>query len=137
MTTQQSAEQKTVEQVIRQIVDRWFDAENRRDLDGTMEFVSEDLVLQPPDHPPVEGRSAFRAFMAQLFESQVSVGGGTWKVEVSESSDMAYGIGPNWIVLRGPAGEVRGTGKWFIVWKKQGSEWKAVAMSYSGDAPVS
>jgi len=49
---------------------------------------------------------------------------------------MAYGIGPNRVVFRGPAGEVSETGKWFIVWKKKSGDWKAVSMSYSGDAPV-
>lgn len=131
-----SADRARAERAIRQIVDRWFDAENRRHVEDTLGFVSQEMALQPPEHPQVEGKAAFGQFLGKLFETQVSVGGGTWRVEVAASGDLAYGIGPNRFVARGPEGEVSGTGKWLVVWRREKGEWKAAAMSYSGDGPM-
>ncbi len=131
MTREQQAE----EQKIRQIVDRWFEAENRKDIEVTMAFMADDCALQLPGTPQIKGSKAIRGFFAMLFPSLVSTGGGTWKVDVSGSCDIAYGIGPNRVVTEGSSGRVESVGKWFIVWKKLDNQWKAVAASFSSDGP--
>ncbi len=50
------------EQQIRQSTQEWFDAENRKDLETIMQFVSEDIVLQVPGMPVIEGKEAMRTF---------------------------------------------------------------------------
>ena len=123
------------EQQIRQIVEDWFDAESRRDLDATMGFIAKDAVLQAPGLPQIQGEGAIRDFFVAFFGLPfASTGGETERVDVSESGDMAYGLGPNRVVTKGPDGrDVTEVGKWFIVWRKQRGSWKAVAASWSGD----
>ncbi len=131
-----STDLKADQEAIRNIVQRWFEAENRKDVEATMGFMSKDVVLQAPNMPQIEGEKAVRDFFAAFFGSLISVSGGTNRVVISESGDMAYGIGPNRIVMEGQNGRIEDEGKWFIAWMKLGGEWKAVAASFSSDEPA-
>lgn len=46
----------------------WIDAVSGTDLDAYAEVVCEDLVWWPPGQDPVEGRAAFRDWLAPFFE---------------------------------------------------------------------
>ena len=119
---------------LRDIVDRWFEAESHRDLDGTMQFIAKDAVFQPPNASQLEGEQAIRAFFTAFFPSLIAVRGDTHKIVVSASGDMAWGVGPNMMALQGANGRIEICGKWFIAWAKRDGEWKAVAASFSADS---
>ena len=131
MTTDIGAEERE----IRDTVERWFEAETRKDVEATMGFMAEDVVLQAPNMAQIDGRKAATDFFRTFFDVLVSVDGSAAKVEVSEAGDFAYGLGPNRTVIAGPDGSMEERGKWLIVWKKVDGEWKAVAASSTSDGP--
>ena len=132
MTTDIGAEERT----IRDMVQRWFEAETRKDVGATVGFMSEDVVLQAPNMAQIDGRKAATDFFRAFFDALVSIDGSAAKVEISEAGDFAYGLGPNRTVMAGPDGSMEDRGKWLIVWKKVDGEWKAVAGSFTSDGPV-
>lgn len=68
----------------------WMDAVNDTDLDAYAEMVSEDVVWLPPGQEALEGRDAFRRWLAPFFEQygyEFTIGdaairvAGRWAVE--------------------------------------------------------
>ncbi len=125
------------EEQIRQLNQQWYAAENRKDLDATMQFIAEDCVLHVPGIAPLEGHEAIRTFMAEFFQSLVSVGGGPTQIVVSSSGDLAYDWGTTQAIFEGPEGRVEDEQKYLIAWQKIDGEWKAVAGSFSSNLPMS
>lgn len=128
-------------QLLARHVQEWFEAENRKDVDGVMKFIAEDYILQPPNMPQIVGREAYRKFLVEFLQSfeirgVVSVSGVPTRIEVSAAGDLAYYIGTSRAVLKGPEGRAR-EGKYLLVWKKIDGEWKCVAESFSSDKPRS
>ena len=121
------------EQLIRQLTQDWYDAENRKDLDVIMEFVAEGVVVQVPGMPVIEGKDAMRDFMVPFLESLVSISGGPMTIVVSESGDIAYHFGTSIAVIEGPNGEFEDPEKYLFAWEKIDGEWKVVAGSFSSD----
>jgi ketosteroid isomerase-like protein len=120
-------------QAIREIVQKSFEAEQQKDIDGTISCYAENVVCQPPNMPQFEGLEAFRNFYTEFFKILVSIEGGSTKVVISESGDMAWDYGWNRGVYEG---SIEDEGKYLAVWKKINGEWKVVAISYSSDKPA-
>ena len=115
----------------------WFAAELGRDLDGIMPFVADNAVFQPPDAPTFVGTEAVRKFYRALFElPYTDIGGSSDSIVVASSGDLAYDIGRNYVVLKGPDGERRHEGKYLAVWQRIEKKWKVTAISWSLDAPM-
>ena len=121
------------EQQIRQSTQEWFDAENRKDLETIMQFVSEDIVLQVPGMPVIEGKEAMRTFMTTFLEALVSITGGPMTIDVSAGGDVAYHFGTSTAIINGPNGEFEDPEKYLFAWKKIDGKWKAVAAAFSSD----
>jgi ketosteroid isomerase-like protein len=115
----------------------WFAAEAARDIESIMPFVSDRAVFQPPDGPAIVGAEAVRNFYQSFFAlPYTDAGGSSDSIVVSSSGDLAYDIGRNFLVLKGPEGERRHDGKYLAVWQKSGGTWKLTALSWSLDAPM-
>jgi ketosteroid isomerase-like protein len=115
----------------------WFAAELRRDVEAIMPFVADAAVFQPPDTPAFVGSDAVRKFYRAFFELPFTdVGGSSDSIIVASSGDLAYDVGRNYVVLRGPEGQRRYEGKYLAVWRKTGTSWKVTAISWSLDAPM-
>lgn len=115
----------------------WFAAEVRRDVDSIMSFVADNAVFQPPDAPTFVGTDAVRKFYRSFFEMPYTdVGGKSDSIVVASSGDLAYDIGHNYVVFKGPDGERRHEGKYLAVWQKIAGKWKVTAISWSLDAPI-
>ena len=126
---------KAEEDAIRQLNQRWFEAEQRKDLEATMSFIAVDAVMQVPNMPQLEGWEAIRNFYIDFFQVLISVTGGPKRIVVSAAGDLAYDIGTTRAVLEGPDGRVEDDGKYLVVWRRLNGEWKGVAFSFSSDKP--
>jgi len=123
-------------QAIRELIQEWFEAENRKDLEATVRACADDIIAQLPNMPQAEGREAMRNFYTEFFKMLVSIEGGSTKVVVSAAGDMAYDFGWGQMVLEGPEGRIEDKTKYLAVWKKINGEWKCVAISSSSDKPA-
>ena len=57
-----AAPEPAAREAIEAAVTRYVAASNRGDADALMELYTEDAVLLPPDHEPIEGREAIGKF---------------------------------------------------------------------------
>ena len=125
--TQVKAEIQTLENA-------WAAALNARDLDALMAMYTDDAVSMTNNAPMLAGKDAIRK--SQELEFAGMPEGLTYSFEVLD----VYGDG-NTVTETGTStyknadGKVVGTGKYMVVWKKQGDQYLCVREIYNGDAP--
>ena len=122
---------------IRQLTAEWFAAENRKDMAATLKAAAQDIVVQPADGPEIRGLPALQQWYEGFYKLPIdTVLGGSLDLAVAASGDLAYDVGWNKVVLKDPSqGTVADSGKYLFVWRKTAGEWKAVAGSFSSNAP--
>jgi ketosteroid isomerase-like protein len=110
-------------------------ANNRDAAALTSAFYADDAVLLPPNSPIVRGAAAIQAFW-QAFLDQGVTDAVIETVDLSESGDLAYGIGSYSYAV--PSAGVTDTGKFLIVLGRQADgAWKAIADQFNSDRPAS
>ncbi|NIM47731.1 MAG: SgcJ/EcaC family oxidoreductase [Gemmatimonadales bacterium] len=122
---------------VRQRYAHWLAAENRRDLETSVSFLTDDAVIQVEGAPAMTGRDAAREVWSSFFQIPYTAIEDVElrTVVVAASGDLAYDIG-NWrIVVPSDAGTREETGKSTIVWQKRDGEWMAVVITFTRDAP--
>lgn len=70
----------------------YIQAENAGDVEGILETFSDDVVIVPPEAPPVRGKDASRAFLGE-FLSAFDVELELTSEEIVVDSDLAYDWG--------------------------------------------
>ena len=125
------------EQAIRGQVDRWLQLVKAKDAAGIAELYAEDGAVMPPNSPIGKGRAAIQQTWASMMRTPGF--GLTFSPEqiiVSSSGDMALDRGTYNLTVS-PGGTTQtDTGKYVVVWRKIGSEWKAAADIFNSDLPT-
>jgi len=84
---------------------RWLAAAHAHDLEGTLAFWSDDVLLIRPGAPPLVGKQAVRAYVRDAFAlPDFAISWVTQQLRVSASGDLAYGTGTDEIRLTTPDG---------------------------------
>ena len=126
------------EQAIRGHVDRWLQLVKAKDAAGIAALYAEDGAVMPPNAPIGKGRAAIQQTWASMmrtpgFDLTIT----PEQIVVSSSGDMALDRG-RYSLTVAPAGTAQtDTGKYVVVWRKIGSEWKAAADIFNSDLPAS
>lgn len=124
------AEVKTIER----LREDWLEAENRKDVEATMEFMHDDIILHVANIPQFLGKDALKGPFSDYIKNRlISTDSISSRIEVSSSGDMAYDIGTSLARVKGQEGPVEVRQKYLIVWKMIDGEWKCVASSWSED----
>ncbi len=117
-------------QKIRKRTQEWLKAESKRDLDSALTFIAEDGVYLANDWPTLRGHAEISTFLNAAFEMPMGkISGGTEKIEISASGDMAYEFGRTEVPFSFAAGDTTFKTHYIVVWKKINGQWKAVATS--------
>lgn len=98
-------------------------------LDGFLAHFAEGASIYPPNSPPIVGKRGIRDYYAKVFAKP-----GfrlTWSPSgagVADSVDLGYTVGEFEVAARDEDGsQIRRTGKYCMVWKKQGDgSWKVI-----------
>jgi ketosteroid isomerase-like protein len=94
-----------------------------------------DATLMPPNEPAVNGRSNIQAW----FQKQIDGGAGMLKLQPKESrisGDVAYEAGTYSISIKPKTGQpISDTGKYIVVMKKDGADWKIAHDIFNSDLP--
>ena len=126
------------EQAIRGHVDRWLDLVKAKDAVGIAELYAEDGAVMPPNAPIGKGRAAIQQTWAAMMQTPGF--GLTFVPEqilLSSSGDMALDRGTYRLAIA-PDGKTQSdTGKYVVVWRKIGGEWKVAADIFNSDLPAS
>ena len=117
------------EQAIRATIDRWLQLVRNKDAAGIAQLYTEDGALLPPNAAKVEGREAIQqAWGSMMAAPAFELTFAPDTIVVSSSGDMAMDRGTY------RAGE--DVGKYVVVWRKVGGEWKAAADIFNSDRPA-
>ncbi|MEO5611678.1 MAG: SgcJ/EcaC family oxidoreductase [Sphingomicrobium sp.] len=126
------------EQAIRGHVDRWLQLVKAKDAAAIAELYAEDGAVMPPDAPIGKGRAAIQQTWASMMRTPGF--GLTFVPEqiiVSSSGDMALDRGTYRLTIAPDGTTQTDTGKYVVVWRKIGREWKAAADIFNSDRQVS
>ena len=127
------------ENTLRNLDADWSKAAGAKDIDQTVSYYSDDVLVMPSNSPVLRGKAAARAMWQAMF-SMPGFGGG-WKatkVEVAHSGDLGYVTGTYEINETDASGKLKtDKGKYLAVWKKQADgSWKCVADMFNTDLPA-
>lgn len=126
------------EQAIRGQVDRWLQLVKAKDAAGIAELYTNDGAVMPPNAPIGKGHAAIQ----QTWASMMGTPGFDLtfvpeQIIVSSSGDMALDRGTYKLAVAPNGTAQTDTGKYVVVWRKIGSEWKAAADIFNSDLPAS
>jgi uncharacterized protein (TIGR02246 family) len=126
------------EQAIRGQVDRWLELVKAKDAAGIAALYAEDGAVMPPNAPIGKGRAAIQQTWASLMQTPgFALTFAPEQIVVSASGDMALDRGTYRLALAPHGTAQSDTGKYVVVWRKIGDEWKAAADIFNSDLPAS
>ena len=110
-----------VQAAIAAAVENFMAAFNRGDAAGLADFYTENGQLLPTGSDFITGKAAIQTF----WQGAMDMGIKTAKLEAVETEghgDTAIEIGK--YSLRGETGNVLDNGKYVVIWKQEGDQWK-------------
>jgi uncharacterized protein (TIGR02246 family) len=126
------------EQAIRGHVDRWLQLVTAKDAAGIAELYAEDGAVMPPNAPIGKGRAAIQQTWASMMQTPgFSLTFVPEQILVSSSGDMALDRGTYRLAIAPDGAPQTDTGKYVVVWRKIGGEWKVAADIFNSDLPAS
>lgn len=109
----------------------WAAAFNAKDAAKIASLYADDAVVMPPNQPMVKGRANIEAH----WKSEIQQGAANLQltpVESAISGSQAFEAGTSTMTLPGGQTEV---GKYLVVLKRVGNDWKIAYDVYNSDAP--
>lgn len=128
----------TDEQEIRGQVDRWLQLVKAKNAAAIADLYVEDGAVMPPNAPIGKGHDAIQKAWASMIATRgFDLTFTPEQIIVSSSGDMALDRG-NYKLAIAPDGKAHSDrGKYVVVWRKVGGEWKAAADIFNSDLPAS
>ncbi len=98
----------------------------------------EDAVLMPADRPLLRGRTAIEKYYQECFGGQVKITAFTFThLDSPALGDTAYDVGTYEQTLSiGSGRTVNDSGKYTVILKRSGAEWKIAYLIYDSDFPA-
>ena len=125
------------EQAIRGQVDRWLQLVKAKDAAGIAALYAEDGAVMPPNAPIGKGRAAIQQSWASMMGAPgFDLTFVPEQIVVSSSGDMALDRGTYSLKIAPDGTAQTDTGKYVVVWRKIGREWKAAADIFNSDRPA-
>ncbi len=126
------------EQAIRGHVDHWLQLIKAKDAAGIAALYAEDGAVMPPNAPIGKGHAAIQRTWASMMQTPgFALTFAPEQIVVSASGDMALDRGTYSLTIAPDGITQTDTGKYVVVWRKIGSEWKAAADIFNTDLPAS
>ena len=124
-----------VQQAVRSAIEgtnaQFVKAANSGDTARVASLYTEDAVLLAPNAPMMRGRQEIKAFFDGMVEQMGLPELQLNTKQVEEHGDTAWEVGAYTMKLQG----VSDHGKYIVVWKRQGDDWKLAADIWNTDSP--
>jgi uncharacterized protein (TIGR02246 family) len=125
------------ERAIRGQVDRWLQLVKAKDAAGIAALYAEEGAVMPPNAPIAKGHKAIQQTWASLMQTPgFDLTFAPEQIIVSSSGDMALDRGTYRLAVAPKGTAMADTGKYVVVWRKLGSDWKAAADIFNSDLPA-
>jgi uncharacterized protein (TIGR02246 family) len=117
--------------------DKYLKAVLAGDTSAIAAMYREDAALMPTDCPLLRGRAAIEQYYREWFKSPAKVTGFTFMhLESPILGETAYDVGTYRQTLSLGAGRtVNLTGKYSVILKRSGGEWKIAYLIFNSDSP--
>ena len=126
------------ERAIRGHVDHWLQLVKAKDAAGIAALYAEDGAVMPPNAPIGKGRTAIQQTWASMMQTPgFDLTFVPEQIIVSSSGDMALDRGTYKLAVAPNGTAKTDTGKYVVVWRKIGTEWKAAADIFNSDLAAS
>jgi uncharacterized protein (TIGR02246 family) len=137
MNSTAGADAGVEEQAIRGQVARWLQLVKAKDAASIAELYTEDGAVMPPNAPIAKRRAAIQQTWAAMMKTPgFNLKFNPEQIVLSSSGDMALDRGTYQLMIA-PSGRAQNdTGKYVVVWRKIGNEWKAAADIFNSDGPT-
>jgi uncharacterized protein (TIGR02246 family) len=122
---------------IRQIADNYVKATLAGDAKAVAALYADDAIEMPPNMPPIKSRAAIEGFYTKIL-SGTKMGSFTLThIESRASGDTGYDVGTyqQSMTPSGATAPMKETGKYVVVLKRSGKEWKVAYAIYNSDQP--
>jgi uncharacterized protein (TIGR02246 family) len=110
----------------------WMAAFDKGDAAGIAANYTEDTQVMPPNSEIVRGRAAVQSVFQGFIDAGLKVKLET--VEVEGQGDIAFEVGMADVI--GPDGQMLDKGKYIVIWKMVGSEWKMYRDIWNSNMPL-
>ncbi len=135
-TTAAAVDTAADEQAIRGHVDRWLQLVKAKDAAGISQIYTEDGAVMAPNAPIGKGRAAIQQTWASMMGTPgFDLTFAPEQIVVAGSGDMALDRGTYRMTIAPGGKPQRDTGKYVVVWRKVGGDWKAAADIFNSDVP--
>ena len=125
------------EEAIRGQVARWLQLIKSKDAAAIAQMYTEDGAFMPSNATISKGRSAIQqSWAAMVNTSGFELTFAPEQILVSSSGDMALDRGIYHLTVAPDGTKHNDTGKYVVVWRKVGGEWKAAADIINSDLPA-
>ena len=122
------------EAAIRGHVSRWIELVRAKDAAAIAGLYAEDGAVMPPNAPIGKGRAAIQETWAAMLRTPgFDLNIVPEQIIVSSSGDMALDRGTYSLTMAPNGTTQTDTGKYVVVWRKIGGEWKAAADIFNSD----
>lgn len=138
MNSSAAVDSGAAEQAIRGQVDHWLQLVKAKDAAAIAALYTDDGAVMPPNGPIAKDHAAIQKTWASMLQTPgFDLTFTPEQIIVSQSGDMALDRGTYQLTVA-PAGKPQhDTGKYVVVWRKIGGEWKAAADIFNSDLPAS
>jgi len=122
------------EEAIRRQVARWLQLVKSKDAAAIAQMYTADGAVMPPNGPIGKGQAAIQQTWASMMNTPgFELTFAPEQIVLSGSADMALDRGTYRLAIA-PSGKAQSdTGKYVVVWRKVGGEWKAAADIFNSD----
>jgi uncharacterized protein (TIGR02246 family) len=125
------------EQAIRGQVDRWLQLVKAKNAAAIAALYTDDGAVMPPNGPIGKGHTAIQQTWASMMQTPgFDLTFAPEQIIVSSSGDIALDRGTYKLAFAANGTAKTDTGKYVVVWRKIGSEWKAAADIFNSDLPA-
>jgi uncharacterized protein (TIGR02246 family) len=124
---------------LRNVQDAYVAAMRAGDAKGVAAVFRDDATEMPPGIAPVRGRAAIEAYYRGLFGTCRFTTFELTETDSRIAGDVGYLVGTSRIAVSAAAAggppDHEESGKYVVVLKRTGNEWKVAYAIYNGDAP--
>jgi len=125
------------EEAIRARVTQWLQLVKAKNAAGIAQFYTDDGAVMPPNGPIGKGPVAIQKTWASMMQTPgFDLTFAPEQIVISSSGDMALDRGTYRLTVAPAGAPESDTGKYVVVWRKMGGEWKAAADIFNSDLPV-